>query len=408
LLTADKENNDMKAALQVDQGESELLDAIERVTPVLMEQAQEDDAGRTLSATTVEALRETRVSMLKAPAEVGGYDADPMSQMRVLEKVAYASPAAGWVAFVHADAGWLAGSGVSDEAAKEIFADDPMMAIVGMPGGSVRRVQGGYRLNGRWSYASGSRHADFVLLHAIDDVSEEPESNEPFDLLKVKTRWTIVPAGDLKLVDNWYSAHLPGTGSGDVEVEDAFVPEGYTVAAQGMRWEVQRGDVSHRLPMQVNIAPEHLGFALGLARRALDEARVASVRRRSMPGAPVLADRGAFQREFGRSDLELLGAWELSLAVLQDTWGVASEGGELDAVTVAKCSATVSHVTQVCCDLALRVHRYLGSSVTMPLGQPIQRVVRDLIGATQHIATDGRSIEEYARFALHGESASAG
>jgi hypothetical protein len=71
---------------------------------------------------------------------------------------------------------------------------------------------------------------------------------------------------------------------------------------------------------------------------------------------------------------------------------------------VAKSAATVSYVTQVCCDLALRVHRYLGSKVTLPLEQPIQRVVRDLIGATQHIATDGRFIEDYARHVLAGES----
>src|SRR5713226_2173237 len=147
--------------------EPELFDAIDRVTPVLMEQAAEDDAGGTLSESTVAALRETRVCMLKAPAEVGGYDADPMSQLRVLEKIAYANPAAGWVAFVHADAGWLAGSGVSDEAAKAIFAGEPLMAAIGMPGGAARRVDGGYRLSGRWAYGSGSRHADFVLLHAL-------------------------------------------------------------------------------------------------------------------------------------------------------------------------------------------------------------------------------------------------
>src|SRR5260370_8767612 len=108
-----------------------------------MEQAAEDDAGRTLSARTVEALRETRVSLLKAPVEVGGYDADPMSQLRVLEKIAYANPAAGWVAFVHADAGWLVRSGVSDEAAKVIFPNEPGMAGGGMPGGPVRRVKRG-------------------------------------------------------------------------------------------------------------------------------------------------------------------------------------------------------------------------------------------------------------------------
>jgi alkylation response protein AidB-like acyl-CoA dehydrogenase len=387
--------------------ESELFDAIDRVTPALMEQAAEDDAGRTLSARTVEALRETRVSMLKAPAEVGGYDADPMSQLRVLEKIAYANPAAGWVAFVHADAGWLAGSGVSDEAAKVIFAIEPVMAGIGMPGGAVRRVDGGYRLSGRWAYGSGSRHADFVVLHALDDVSGQPGGSEPTDFLQVKTRWTVVPASDIKFIDNWYAAHLPGTGSGDLEVDDAFVPEGYSFAAQGMRWEVQRGGVSHHLPMQVNIAPEHLGFALGLARRALDEARTASTRRRSLPGSPVLADRGAFQLEFGRADLELLAVRELSLTVLEQMWTIASAGAELDAVTAAKSAATVSYVTQVCCDLALRVHRYLGSKVTLPLEQPIQRVVRDLIGATQHIATDGRFIEDYARHVLAGESVSA-
>jgi indole-3-acetate monooxygenase len=391
----------------MNEAKSELLGVIDRVTPALMEQAAEDDAGRTLSARTVEALRQTRVSMLKAPAEVGGYDADPMSQLRVLEKIAYANPAAGWVSFVHADAGWLAGSGVSGEAAKAIFATEPLMAVIGMPGGAVRRVDGGYRLSGRWAYGSGSRHSDFVLLHALDDVSGQPGESAPSDFLQVKTRWTVIPARDIKFIDNWHVAHLPGTGSGDLEVDDAFVPEGYSFPAQGMRWEVQRGGASHRLPMQVNIAPEHLGFALGLARRALDEARTASTRPRSRPGAPVLADRGAFQLEFGRADLELQAVRQLSLAVLEQTWAIASAGAELDAVTVAKSAATVSYVTQVCCDLALRVHRYLGSKVTLPLEQPIQRVVRDLIGATQHIATDGQSIEDYARHVLNGESASA-
>src|SRR5260221_13140462 len=123
----------------MDEVESELFDAIDRVTPVLMEQAAEDDAGRTLSARTVEALRETRVSMLKAPAEVGGYDADPMSQGRGLEKIAYANPAAGWGGFVHADAGWVAGSGGSDQAAKGIFASGPAMAGIGVPEGARRR-----------------------------------------------------------------------------------------------------------------------------------------------------------------------------------------------------------------------------------------------------------------------------
>jgi alkylation response protein AidB-like acyl-CoA dehydrogenase len=388
----------------MDEAVAELSAAVDRVTPALMEQAAADDAGRTLSAATVALLRETRVSMLKAPAEVGGCDADPVSQLRVLEKIAYANPAAGWVAFVHADACWLAGSGLPDEAAKEIFAADPLMAVVGMPGGAVRRVEGGYRLSGRWAYASGSRHADFVLLHAVDDVPGQFDGPGPLDFLQVRTRWTVLPAGDVTLVDNWHAAHLPGTGSGDIEVGDAFVPEGYTFPAQNMRWQARRGSASHRLPMQVNIAPEHLGFALGLARRALEEARAASARPRSLPGVPVLADRGAFQAEFGRAELDLEAARELSLAVLGRSWAAASAGEELGAAAVAKSAAAVSHVTQACCDLALRVHRYLGSKATMPLGQPVGRAVRDLIGATQHIAADGRSIEDYAQHLLKGES----
>jgi len=386
----------------VEKDELELFDAIDRVTPVLMEQAAADDAGRTLSAKTVEALRETRVAMLKAPVEVGGYEADPMFQIRVFEKIAYANSAAGWVAFVHADTGWVVGSGVSDDAAQAIFANEPLMAGLGMPVGTVQRVDGGYRVSGRWPYGSGSRHADFVSVHAFDDVAGQPGSGEPLDLLQLKTRWAVVPTRDVKFIDNWYVAHLPGTGSGDVEIDDVFVPDGYSFPARGLRWEVQRGGVSHHLPFQVNIAPEHIGFALGVARRALDEARTAATRRRSVPGAPVLADRGVFQMEFGRADLELEAVRELALAVMGQIWAVASTGAELDEAIAAKCGATISYVTQACCDLALRVHRYLGSSVTLPLDKPIQRVVRDLIGATQHAAADGGFIETYAHHLLQG------
>ena len=149
-----------------------LLQAVDSVREVLAANADEAEALRTLPQASVAALRDSGLFRLKLPTELGGAEADPVTQIDVIEAVSYIDPAAGWNFFIGAG-GLSLCAFFPDEAIQRMFADGhvPTMAGAIMPGRAVP-VDGGYRVTGRWSWASGVRHAEWVSAHILVDNGE--------------------------------------------------------------------------------------------------------------------------------------------------------------------------------------------------------------------------------------------
>ena len=122
-----------------------LIGAAKSITATLNEQAQADEDGNTLSGKTVRALEESGMFRLKLPAVLGGAEADPATQILVLEELAYANAAASWCAMVGATAVAMPGAFLPSTAVKEIFPDGgvPRGSIVAMPIGKTQIVNGG-------------------------------------------------------------------------------------------------------------------------------------------------------------------------------------------------------------------------------------------------------------------------
>ncbi|MGH7399864.1 MAG: acyl-CoA dehydrogenase family protein, partial [Candidatus Rokuibacteriota bacterium] len=274
-----------------------LLAAVERIRAVVADGAEEAERLRTLSPATVRALAGSGLFALKVPESLGGAEADPVTQLEVLEALTHIDASAGWCLMVATTAVGLPAGFLPDEAIGRMLAGGrvPAAAIAILPTGTATPVEGGYRLTGRWPFASGVRHAEWLTAGAMvrRDARDAGERHI-----------VVIPAADAQIHDNWRVAGLEGTGSSDFSVTDLFVPAAF--AWNPATATPRRGGTLFRLGMPAFVAYEHVAFALGVARRALDAgAELAQSKRRGIVTASPLAGRAAFQARLGESLVRL-------------------------------------------------------------------------------------------------------
>jgi len=194
-----------------------VLDAVAELLPVLRERAQEAEDGRSVPAESIKALAEAGFFRLLQPARFGGIEADPVTFYEAVRMIASACGSTGWVASVIGVHAWQLAL-FPPAAQDEVWGDDPAtrMSSSYAPTGRAQVTDGGYRLAGRWSFSSGCVHATWVLLGGI---VTDAEAN-PIDF-----RTFLLPISDYRIDDVWDTVGLRGTGSNDIVVDGAFVPE---------------------------------------------------------------------------------------------------------------------------------------------------------------------------------------
>jgi 3-hydroxy-9,10-secoandrosta-1,3,5(10)-triene-9,17-dione monooxygenase len=199
-----------------------VLDAVRELLPALSERASDAEAQRKVPAESIQALQETGVLRLLQPARYGGYETHPVVFYRAVRMIASACGSTGWVTSVLGVHPWHVGL-FDDAAQREVWADDFDTRISSSyaPVGRATATEGGYTFTGRWSFSSGCDHATWVLVGGLvlgDD-------GKPTDY-----RTFLVPRPDYQVVDVWDTVGLRGTGSNDVVIENAFVPEHRTLS----------------------------------------------------------------------------------------------------------------------------------------------------------------------------------
>ncbi|CAM3181546.1 acyl-CoA dehydrogenase family protein [Nocardioides dubius] len=172
---------------------------------------------RRLSENLTKILRDSGVMRLVQPARYGGYEADPRIFNQAMYEIARLSSAAGWVTGVVGIHSWHLGL-YDDRAQQEVWGDDPDTWICSSygPAGTATKVDGGYRLTGRWSFSSGSPQSSWTFVGGMTD---EGDGGGP------TYRHFLLPLADYRMEDVWDTNGLTGTGSNDIVVEDAFVPD---------------------------------------------------------------------------------------------------------------------------------------------------------------------------------------
>lgn len=368
-----------------------LLAAVERVRDTLLAGADEAEANATLPPATVQALDDAGLLALKLPAVLGGAEADLVTQLEILEEVTYLDTSAGWCTLIGAAA--IAGPGafLAEKAVAQIFAGGQVPRAAGafMPSGKAVPVAGGYRVSGRWAFASGIRHAQWVSATArvVSDGAAAPA-----------LRRMVMPVAAVQIHDNWQVMGLQGTGSCDFSVTDLFVPESFSWDAQRAR--PQRGGPLYRLGMPAFVANEHVAFALGVGRRALDTLLdLAQSKQRGYGQVATLAARPAVQRALGESALRLRAARALAIESYEAAWATVCAGQTLSLHLQAEMRSVATFATEVAVDVTTQMFRYSGGT-GLYVTSVLQRCLRDINAAAQHLMVSDAAYENYGQFLL--------
>jgi indole-3-acetate monooxygenase len=242
---------------------------------------------RRLPADLVESMRRAGIFRIAFPRAWGGPEMDPLAQCELMERLAYHDAAAAWVAMICSDSGHYAAR-LDEKTAREIYPDlDLLTAGWLAPVGQAHRVEGGYRVTGRWQFGSGCLHADRMIGGCMVLENGAPVFT---DGKLPEFRTLYLPTDQVEIHDTWYTTGLAGSGSNDYSVSEAFVPEshGFHPFRAGSRPEPlyrYHGFFFANLP----------AVALGCARRMVDDLRTLALHKVSMPAMQLLKDEYRIQ-----------------------------------------------------------------------------------------------------------------
>src|SRR5215470_6027459 len=282
-----------------------LLEAIEGISGTLRASGPRSEEAGTLAPEAVEALARTGMFRLKLAAEMGGAEADPVTEMLVLEALAYNDLTSGWCTMVGATAIASLGTFLPQSGLEKVFKNGniPTAAISFFPAGRAVRAGNGYRVNGRWRFNSGIRHAEWVLGGTVVEGTEAENGGRPIVM------FSAFPKADVTLYDNWGGVvGLRGTGSCDFSVENYALSPDLTFVWDLLAPKPLRGGAGYLLPPFSYVAKEHGSVAIGGARRALDELIKIATTTRGTFRASKLDERQVVHRAIAEADLKLRAA----------------------------------------------------------------------------------------------------
>jgi alkylation response protein AidB-like acyl-CoA dehydrogenase len=342
-------------------------------------------------------LHESRLLRLLLPRSVGGEEAPPTDFLLALEEVSRHEGSVGWNMFV-ANAAALIAPFIPAEAAQEIFSDPRAVVAWGPPNRiKARAVDGGYRVGGRWDFASGCRQATWMGVHCR---IEEPDGSLRQDRYgRAMIRTLLFPASEATLLGNWNPIGLKGTASESYTVEDIFVPEGFT----GLREEPDtRRDPGplFAFTMYGLYATGVAGTALGLAGAMLD-AFIELAGKKTPRGLSRLADTPAIQSGTARAQVKLNAARALLLDTLREIYDRAPEHDPIALEDRARVRLAATHAIHTSIETADWVYKQAGVSAIFP-GTPFERRFRDMHTLSQQVQARDVHYENVGRI-LFGE-----
>lgn len=315
------------------------LAEVEALAALVKECSAEADRLGRLPASLVAAIQERRLFRAWIPRSLGGDELPLPDSVAAFEAAAQLDGSFGWAVAIGAGGGVFAAL-MQRETAEEIYGrPDAVIAGSGTPAGTAERTGGGYRVTGRWGFASGAHYATYFTTTCIVTEGGQPVSGS--DGLPLVTA-VAVPPGDVRLIDTWDVAGMRGTGSVDMAIDDAFVParRAFSVVAA----PVEDGPL-YRLPFMTTAQATLAPVALGIAAHAL-QAFALLARDKPVTGG-TLARLGSVQARYAEAAATIAGARAWFQEAITDAWETVMRGSSLSdpqaqAVALAAIHAGMS------------------------------------------------------------------
>lgn len=362
---------------------------IREIGPAIAARAAEIEAARRIPPDIVETLRALGVFRIFVPQSHGGLELALPDSLGILAALAAIDGSVGWAAMIGSgSAVFLATMPRATYDAIYGAGPDAILAGSAQPAGTAEPVEGGYRVSGRWPFASGCQHAAWIfgLAAVTRDGQLQPGPMPGLPL----ARFFILPAACWRIEDTWHVAGLKGTGSHHVALDAVHVPEENCFDLMGAAPNLP-GPL-YQAPMAL-VPLMHAAFALGVAQGALaDLVAMARAGRRHQRAATPLSESALFQYELGRAEADLRAAEAWFGALTASHWQHALAGTLRDEARIAAGNQMAIWVTAATLGVAQACFT-LGGGSALYDSSPLQRRLRDLQTAAQHTTVQPRNYQ---------------
>jgi resorcinol 4-hydroxylase (FADH2) len=361
---------------------AELLSRARELAPTLRERAAEAEKLRRIPPESIDDLRKAGLFRTLQPAVLGGYELPLDEAVLITATVAEGCGSTGWIQGVYSD--HCATLGMFDgQAQKDVWSRSPDSLISSgfAPTGNAVRVDGGYRLSGRWSFSSGCDYADWALVRSFVPAAGDSDLAELYMFL--------VPKTDYTLIDNWYVMGMSATGSKDFELkEEVFVPQHRALRNKDLMdgtgpGSEFNGGALYRLPRMATVPFSLAAPLIGIAERGL-QTFIQGMRERSS-GDRRAAPEGAVHMRVANSAAEIDAARQLMLRDCREAMESVQRGQPLSIEERARNRRDMAYVAYRCTRALDRLFASAGGS-NVYLDREAQRLLRDIHVAGQHIS----------------------
>lgn len=361
---------------------AQLLARARDLAPTFRARAAETEKARSIPPESIAELRQAGLLRTLQPALFGGHELPLDEAVLITATVAEGCGSTGWIQGIFSD--HCATLGMFDgRAQQDVWGASPDSLISSgfLPAGKAVRVDGGYRLSGRWPFSSGCDHADWTLIRCFVPAAAEGAPAELYMFL--------LPKSDYSIIDNWHVMGMCGTGSKDFELKgEVFVPAHRALSDTDLRngtgpGSEFNGGALYRLPRHSTIPFSLAAPMLGMAQRAL-QLLIESAREKSS-GERRAVHEGAIHVRLASAAAEIDAARELMLRDCREAMALVRQGREMSVEERARNRRDIAWVASQCTRALDRLFAAAGGR-NIFLDTEAQRLLRDIHTAGQHIA----------------------
>ena len=390
------------AAFQHNDGSGPVDDPIVRargLIPLLEKAAPRIEKACELPPDVLDAMHNARMFRLLIPRVYGGEELDPSIYVQCVEAIAMGDASVAWCMNQGSGCSMSAGY-MAPEISREVWGGPRDVLAWGQgPGAKAVRVDGGWRVTGTWSFASGSRHATWLGCHCpcfgADGTLERHPDGKPWE------RTMLIRREQAKIDDVWQVMGLCGTGSDNYTVENLFVDDAHTLTRDADEERREPGLLYRFAAMQLYAS----GFAcvgLGVARAMLNSFMALARKKTPALTSNALRDNNAVQHIIGYSDARLKAARAGLLHTLESIQEELKHTGALsldNRMAVRQASTYAIHEAR---DVVHAIYHEAGSTAIFE-SHPFERRFRDMNAVSQQLQGRRAHFETVGLYLLGGE-----
>nr|WP_324189602.1 acyl-CoA dehydrogenase family protein [Nocardia cyriacigeorgica] len=360
---------------------------LDDVLAELVERRVEFGEQKYVSPDFIARLKTAGVYRAATPRRFGGEPLEPAEFLRIIERISVVDGSTGWVASFGSSLVYLAALPLDTQAA--LYADGPDVVFAGglFPIQTAPEVEGGFRIDGRWKFASGCMGADLLGVGIPGDASSEG-----------RPRTAVLRPEQVQIIQDWDVVGLRGTGSFDLVVQDVVVPPEWTFIRGG---EPTVDEPLYRYPTIAYAAQVLAVVGAGVARAALDYSVELGAGRTGITGAPKLADRPYYRTTVARAEADLRSARAYFYEVTDEVWQTVLRGDPATTEQNAHLRLAASNLATVATSVVNRLVEISGTAAIFH-NNPLQQWAGDSLVPRQH-AFLGPGIVDAAGAVLMGQ-----